>query len=182
MFKDNLANKIIKKISSKEIFSCKWYKLKHDKLILPNGKKGDYFYIHKKGCVMIIAIENNNIILTEQYRYLSKKNSIELPAGGFDNGNPKFHAQREFEEETGYRAKYWKKIGIFYPYNGISNEICHVFLAKNLIKTKVNPDETEFIKIIKKPVKEVYKMAEQNKITDGMTISALFLAKKYLKI
>ncbi|MDD3887275.1 MAG: NUDIX hydrolase [Patescibacteria group bacterium] len=175
-------DRIIRKVSSKEIFSCKWYKLKHDKIVLPNGKKGDYFFVDKVGSVMIIAIEDNKIILTKQYRYISKKNSLELPAGGFDNGNPKKHAQREFEEETGYKAKNWKKIGAFFPYNGISSEVSHVFLAKNLIKTKACPDETEFIDIIKKPIKEVYKMAEQNKITDGMTLVALLLAKKYLKI
>lgn len=178
MFND----KIIKKISSKIIFSCKWYKVNHDKIILPNGKKGDYFFVDKTGSVMIIAIEKNKIILTKQYRYITKKDSLELPAGGFDKGNVRKHAQRELEEETGFRAKSWKKIGTFYPYNGISSELCHVFLAKDLQATRQNLDETEFIEIIKKPIRQVYKMAEENRITDGMTISALFLAKKYLKI
>ena len=175
-------NQKIRKISSKHIFKSKWYNLDHDKIILPNKKKADYFVVRTKGSVMIIPITSDNkIILTKQLRYTSGKYSIELPAGGMKTNNSRKEAKKELEEETGYKTKLLKKIGQFYPYNGISSEICHVYLAKDLVKTKQNLDDTEFIKITKMTINQVYKLIKNNKITDGMTLASLNLAKEHLK-
>lgn len=174
--------KKIKHISTKPILKSKWYNVDHDKVILASGKRGDYYVVRTKGSVAIIALtKNNQIILTKQFRYPSNKFSIELPSGGMKTSNHKRQALEELEEETGYKAKTIKKIAEFYPMNGISSELCHVYIAKNLSKSKQNLDDTEDIQVIKKPLKEAYKIAEQNKFTDGFTIVALFLAKKYLK-
>jgi len=173
--------KKIKKTSSKKIFKSKWFDIFHDKIILPDKKKGDYYYIYTLGSVMIIPItQDNKIILTKQYRYLTGKNSIEIPGGGMKTRNSKNEAKKELEEETGYKAKNWKKVGEFYPFNGIASEKCHAYIAKDLIKTKQNLDDTEFIEVLKKPIKQVYEMIEKNEIKDGMTLAALNMARKYL--
>ena len=58
--------------------------------------------------------------------------------------------------------------------------MCHVYLAKELKFIGIKPEYTEEMKIVRIKIKDIDKMVEDKKIIDGMTISALALAKKYL--
>ena len=51
-----------KQTSSKKIFKSKWFDIFHDKIVLPDKKKGDYYYIYTLGSVMIIPITQDNKI------------------------------------------------------------------------------------------------------------------------
>jgi ADP-ribose pyrophosphatase len=172
-----------KTLSSKIIHKNPWWRLVHDKFKLPNGRIGDYFIVHTDGSAMVVPLtKDGKIILVEQYRYPIKKWNLELPAGGVKKGaSPAITAREELEEETGYRSKNMKLIGSFVPYMGVSTEVCKVFLAKDLFKTKTNHEDTENIKLKIYSIRKVYQLVEAGKIIDGMTLATLILAKKYLK-
>lgn len=170
-----------KTLSQKIIFDSKWYQLIHNKVELPTKKIIDYYVVSTNGSAMIVPVtEKGNIIFVRQYRYPIDEITIELPCGGVEQNSHLEAATYELEEEIGYKSNNLKKIGEFQPFNGVSSETCHVYLAKNLIQTKQKLEETEFIEVLERPIEEAYKMVENNEIKDGMTLAALSLARKYL--
>jgi len=68
------------------------------------------------------------------------------------------------------------------PYNGITDEICHVFIARNLKpSTEETKDEFEEFEIINLSVEEIEEQISTNKIYDGMTMASWALAKNHFK-
>jgi ADP-ribose pyrophosphatase len=170
-----------KKITSDIKFKNPWWTYVFDKCRLPNGKEYEYHYVHTSGSSFIIPVkENGKILLVNQYRYLNDRFSIEFPGGGIkENQTPEFVARKELIEETGLSGEL-EKIGYFNPYNGISDEICHVFIAKNLQPSDEEvKDEQEEFEIIELSPEEIEKKIQSNEIYDGMTMASWAIARKY---
>jgi ADP-ribose pyrophosphatase len=171
-----------KTIIHEEVFETPWMSLYHDQFEMPNGKKGNYFYMHTRGSALTIPVtDEGKILLVKQYRYLTDNASIELPCGGVKNDqNDDDAARAELVEETGYSCMKLKKAGRFIPYNGLSDEFCTVFIAKRLSFVGPNPDDTEKIEVLSASPEEVDTMIQRGKIVDGMTIAGWLLGKRFL--
>lgn len=158
-------------------------KVREDQVIKPDGTSGIYGVIELAPSVSIIALnDEDEIYLTEQYRYPTKMHSWEIPAGGSEKQPPLVAAKRELWEETGLEAKTWKQVGTFQSLNGITNEIGYVFLARDLTQTISNKQKEDGISQIKAvPLKEALHMIAQGKITDCQTIAALHQVTLLLK-
>jgi ADP-ribose pyrophosphatase len=171
-----------KKISSEVKFKNPWWTYMHDKCELPDGKDYEYHYVHTTGSSFIIPIKDNGkIILVNQYRYLNDRFSIEFPGGGIKEGQtPGQVARKELIEETGLDGDF-DKAGYFNPYNGIADEICHVFIARNLKPSdKETKDDSEEFEIFELSAEEIDRKIRTNEIYDGMTMAAWAVAKSKL--
>ena len=84
------------------------------------------------------AADGRHVILVEQYRVPLKVQCLELPAGlvGDDSAGEaaQVAAERELEEETGYRASHWRVIGEFYSSPGMVSESFTLLVATGLVK------------------------------------------------
>lgn len=84
------------------------------------------------------AVDGRHVILVEQYRVPLKMPCLELPAGlvGDENAGeaPEVAAQRELEEETGYRAADWHTVGEFYSSPGMVSESFTLLVARKLTR------------------------------------------------
>lgn len=84
------------------------------------------------------AADGRHVILAEQYRVPLKVQCLELPAGlvGDDSAGEaaQVAAERELEEETGYRASHWRAIGEFYSSPGMVSESFTLLMATGLVK------------------------------------------------
>jgi len=171
-----------KQLSSKIVIKNPWWTYKLDEFQIPNGIQGEYNYVHTNGASMIIPItKEGKIILVNQYRYLCDKESIELPCGGVKDGKSyEEMAHIELEEETGFRSNDLRYAAEFNPYNGVTNEICKVFIAKELVQSKAVPDSTEEFEILYKTPTEVDALIQTNTIWDGMTIATWGLVRSKL--
>ena len=171
-----------KTLISEEMLSTPWMSIYHRLFELPTGKKGNYYYIHTLGSSLIIPIKDNGkIVLIKQYRYLFNDVSIEIPCGGIKEGQKEDTAARaELIEETGFDCRKLKKIGEFVPYNGISDETCHVFIASGLFQVGVRPDETEQIEVFDALPEDVDRMIGKGKINDGMSIAGWTIGRNYV--
>jgi ADP-ribose pyrophosphatase len=92
-------------------------------------------------------------------------------------------AKREFQEETGYKAKKWVSLGEIYVAVSTNRAKGIVYLAEDLTKTdnnKMKEDGIESAIVISQ--KELEKQIASGEITDSKTIAAYFIAKQYLKI
>ncbi|MFA6467332.1 MAG: NUDIX hydrolase [Bacteroidota bacterium] len=171
-----------KQLSSKIVLKNPWWIYKKDVFQIPNGITGEYNYVHTNGASMIVPVTaEGKIILVNQYRYLCDKESIELPCGGVKEGKTyEETAVMELEEETGHRSNAIAFAAEFNPYNGVTNEICKVYIAKELVKTQPIPDATEEFEIMVKTPSEVDEMIRNNVFWDGMSIAAWTLVRSKL--
>ncbi|MFM7544392.1 MAG: NUDIX domain-containing protein [Ignavibacteria bacterium] len=152
-----------------------YWRYKHDRYTLPDGKKeSDYFYADSHGSTIIIPIlDDNRLIMVKQFRYLNQKTSMEFPGGGLPAGlNPDENAHKELLEETGMKAAQLINIGSFNPCNGITNELCSVYIAKQLTFIGHNADETEDIEIVNVSMDECNSLIQTGEIWDGMTLAS----------
>ncbi len=169
-------------ISSETIASGGMLTVKRDQVRLPNGNTSQREYVVHPGAVVVMPIlPNGNVILEKQFRYALNSVFIELPAGKIDAGEDILvTGQRELLEETGFTAKNWVNLGHQHPCIGYSNEIIHMYLARDLSAGAHKRDEDEHLEVINVSFGECMKMIQSGQISDGKTIVALFFADKYL--
>lgn len=167
------------KLSTEVKFTNNWWSYKVDKYTLPNGAPGEYHYAFTHGSVFIIPVTSEGkIILVKQYRYLNDRFSVEFPGGGVKSQNDhENQAYKELIEETGYEGEL-EYAGMFNPYNGVTNEICKVYIARNLIPSSAyKKDDSEEFEIYEFTPAELEKMVISNEIYDGMTLASWALVK-----
>jgi ADP-ribose pyrophosphatase len=165
------------RLSRRLFFRSPYYDFCHDRYRLPGGRTGDYYYIDIPGSSMIVPVlEGDDLVLVRQYRYLMGRMSLEFPAGGMkQDPDPLANARRELREETGFEAARWEKLGEFAPYNGASNELCHVFEAGGLVAAGSDPEPTEELEVVRVPLAQMEARIAGGEIWDGETIVAFHL-------
>lgn len=175
-----------KTLSSKYVYKNPWFRVREDAVIHPNGNKGIYGVIEKDRVVYIVAInDKNEICLVGQHRYTVDKFSWEIPAGACDGQAPLTAAKRELWEETGFKAKKWKKIGVNYVAMGIASIEAHIFLAEGLIQSgqnKMDEDGVTGIKMV--TLRQLMKEMKDGKMFDTESAAMVlyylaFIGKKY---
>ena len=168
--------------SSEKIFSGKLIDLYFDHIELPNGKLSTREWIKHPGAVCVIPIlPNGNLCLIRQYRYGPRAEFIEIPAGKLDAGeDPLVCAKRELEEEIGYSAGKLTLLTNIHPAIGFSNEKMWMYLAEDLILSKQNLDQDEFLELYPLSVNEAIDLISQGKITDVKTVIGILWLEKFL--
>ena len=113
-------------------------------------------------------------MFVRQFRYPYGEVILEIPAGKLEYGEDPFEAgKRELREETGAIAEEYTDIGKFYPTPGYCGEIIHMYAAKGLSFTDLDPDEDEFLAVEKIPLQKAVDMVLNNEIRDGKTQAAV---------
>ena len=92
---------------SEKVFSGDLLHVFKDEAVLPDASTGRREWIqHPGACAVVPLFENGDCVLIQQFRYPAQQLFWEVPAGKIDRGEDPFTtANRELEEETGYRAK-----------------------------------------------------------------------------
>lgn len=130
--------------------------------------------VHPGAVAILPILSRDKVILVRQFRYATKRELWEIPAGTLDKGEKPLHcARRELEEETGYKAKIFTKLAAFYPCPGYSSEIIHLYQATQLIKTYAHPEMDEDITIKIFSRSEIRKLLDRRKFIDAKTIIGL---------
>lgn len=161
-----------KTMKSERIYEGRIINLRVDTVELSNKKYSKREIVEHPGAVGIIAItKDDEVILVKQYRKPVEDTLLEIPAGKLEpKENPQECAIRELEEETGFATDNVEKILEFYTTPGFSNEVMHIYIAKDLKEGTVNLDDDENIQIIKLPIDEVLYKIKTGEIKDAKTI------------
>lgn len=175
-------------LSSEVVFQGPLFRVLHDKLIEPSGKRSERDVIRHNGSVVILALDKSKskkdpwIVMERQYRHAARQYLWELPAGKLDAGEDALAgAQRELEEETGYRAKKWKPLVEYYGSPGFLGESMKVFQAEGLMAGDAHPEDDEEIEFRLVKLSEVVKMIEKGAIKDGKTLCSVLLYARKLE-
>jgi ADP-ribose pyrophosphatase len=177
-----------KVLSSEVVFEGRLFRVVRDRLIEPGGKEGVRDVVRHNGSAVILAVDNSKskkdpwIVMERQYRHAANRFLWEVPAGKLDPGeDPLAGAQRELQEETGYRAKKWTELIEYYASPGFLGESMKVFLAEGLVAGDARPEEDELIELRLVKMSELLTTIEKGGIMDGKTISSVLLYARLLK-
>ena len=156
-------------------FKGKLLNVSAKKTVLPNGHKLTLEIVEHPGAVLIVPfVSKDKVIMLRQYRAVIDTYMYEFPAGTLGKEEKHSHcAYRELIEETGYKAKRIKNIGMIYPCPGYSTERIVFFTAHELTACLHRPEPDEIIEIKVMSRKEVQKLFSSGKIVDAKTICAL---------
>ena len=137
---------------------------------------------HPGAAVIVPMLDRSHIVFVRQYRRAVGRYLLELPAGTLAPGErPSVCAQRELEEEVGYRAKRLTKLGQFYAAPGFASERMVVFLAEDLRPVKAHPEPDELLTPVVLSFKEAQRKIRSGAICDAKTIIGLSWAARILR-
>ncbi len=95
--------------------------------------------------IIVPVLGHDKLVMVWNYRHAIQGWELELPAGHIENGeSPEACARRELEEETGYSAGSWKRLGWFHPSPGISSQKAYAYLARKLKRGVLHREQYEF--------------------------------------
>ncbi|MBR5973731.1 MAG: NUDIX hydrolase [Clostridiales bacterium] len=166
---------IEKTVGREVVFEGKVFSVEVKKVELYDGSISNReVVLHHGGATIVALDEDKNIFMVRQFRSPYEKVLFELPAGKLEKDeDPKECAIRELKEETGMVAESVESLGEMYATPGYCSEIIHLYLATGLSKGEGNPDDGEFLQVIKIPLSEAIDMIERNEISDAKTMVAL---------
>lgn len=163
-----------KTISEKVIHKANFMTYINVDVELPNGKIGNRDIVRHPGASAIIPfIDEDKIILVNQFRKALDRNLLEIPAGKLDKGeDPKFCAIRELVEETGYKAEEVTYLGTIATAPGFCDELIYLYKATGLSKGEKSLDDDEFTEVKVFTLEEIKEMIKSGEIIDTKTISS----------
>ncbi len=169
-----------KTLNSEYVYRGKVIDVCRDDVEISTGRKSTREVVEHSGGVVIAAQKSSDtILMVKQFRYPIKETVLELPAGKLEKGEEPFPAaQRELEEETGYRAKCWKDLGYINTTPGFCNEKLYLYYATELEFVGEHPDEGEIIQCFEYKLDEIYEKIKNGEINDAKTICGLMRAFK----
>ncbi len=172
-----------KSLSSAVVHKNPWWTYKIDKYQIPGGIAGEYHFVLTEGSSLVVPVlDDGKLVLVNQYRYLCERESVEFPCGGVKPGKSyEDMANRELEEEAGYRSNQLERVAEFNPYNGVTDEFCAVFIGRKLMKTTPKPEATEEFEIVTCSPAELDDLIRRGRIWDGMTLAAWSLVKEKIQ-
>ncbi|WP_316859011.1 NUDIX hydrolase [uncultured Cohaesibacter sp.] len=168
----------ISRLSSRLVYENRWIRLREDQVRFPGGHEGIYSVVDKVDFATIIPLhEDGRVQMVRQYRYPISGRFWELPQGSWEDApdaDPEALARGELAEETGFAAKRIEKLGEIFPAVGLLNQVCHIFLASELIAGEVAREETEQdMETEAFALDEIRAMIRKGEIKDSTTISAI---------
>ncbi|MDA8222101.1 NUDIX hydrolase [Desulfosporosinus sp.] len=170
-------NRQEERLDGEVLFEGRMLRLDRDTVRLPNGHESTREVVRHPGAVGIIAILDQQVLLVRQYRYAIAQETLEIPAGKLDPQEPPLDcAVRELREETGYRGT-MEHISTFYTTPGFTDEVMHLFLARELVWDPLTPDDDEFIGVERISWDEAVQRAKQNEFIDAKTILGILLVQ-----
>jgi ADP-ribose pyrophosphatase len=174
-------NADVKVVSSNLSYEGPLFRVYTDK-VRENGRELTRDVIRHNGSVVILAMDDAKnkrdpmIVMERQYRHAAREFLLEVPAGKMEEGEDALAAaKRELLEETGFKAKRWRKIIRYFASPGFLGEFMQVFIAEGLTLGDAQPEYDEQIEIEMMPLSRLLKMIDEGKIYDGKTLISVML-------
>ncbi len=156
-------------------------------------KEGKWEYtrrVNASGVVAVVAVtDNDELILTEQFRPAVRMKVIDLPAGlagdiiGQETEAFQIAAERELLEETGFASNDMTHIFTGPSSPGMVSEMLNVFLTTDVVrKNSGGGDDSEEIKVHLVPLSKIRKWLERKATTKTCIDLKVFTALGILQL
>ncbi len=177
----------MKLLQSRTVWEGKW-RVRVDTFRQDDGTQYERGIIEHPGAVVMVPLVEkedgrHEILMLRQYRPALEVTILELPAGTREGDEPWLEcAQRELQEETGYRAETFVSLGEVWPLPGSSNERMALFLATGLSADPLPMDIDEEIEVVPFALDELVAMSLDGRLEDAKSAVAILRAAHYLHL
>lgn len=170
----------MKIISSEKKFESPIFTVTEDRAVDPAGFEIKRAIVRHQGSAVVMPIDaRGRVLLVKQFRLPAEQYLWELPAGRIDEGETALQAaKRELKEETGYKAKTWKKLAAYYASPGFLAEKMNLFAALELTEGEPHWMGDERIEMEWMSGRQIEDMIRQGKMQDGKTLVGYLLWKR----
>ena len=174
-------------LETQDSLEVKKIRFEINRIKLPMGVEANFGIVRHPGAAIAVPITTaGEVVLLRQYRFAISRRILEFPAGTLEEGeSPLLSIKRELGEETGYQASKWDFLGEMTPCPGYSDEIIHMFLARELTELSERPsgDEDEDIEVLHMSIDELNKcIASGDELLDGKSLTAWYRACQLLSL
>jgi 8-oxo-dGTP pyrophosphatase MutT (NUDIX family) len=132
--------------------------------------------MHLADAVNVVALTpNRQVILVEQFRAGSGKDSLETPGGLLNPGeDPLIAASRELLEETGYAGDPPRLLSVAWANPSIlSSRIMTVLITNAIVVGPPRPDDNEELRVIAAPATRIPRMIASGEINHALAVQGL---------
>ena len=169
-------------LSSEMLYEGRVLNLRLDTVRLDGGQTMVREVVEHAQAVAIVPVnDRGEVLLVRQHRAGPGGPLLEIPAGTMEASEAAEEcARREIQEEVGYAAGRWERLGSFYLAPGYSTELLHLFLARDLHESRREADFDEDIQVERIGLDQALRRLTGGEPTDMKTIAGLLLAKERL--
>jgi ADP-ribose pyrophosphatase len=135
------------------------------------------------GAVIVLALDDDDRVLCLwQYRHPAQRSLVELPAGLCDGEgeSPVEVARRELREEAELEAAHWTHLATVHTSPGISAEVMHFYLARDLTEVSRGDFEPEHeeaeMEVFWAPFEELLAAVLNGSVSDGPLVTGVLMA------
>jgi len=160
---------------SEEIYHGRVITVRRD-LVEAEGTERAWDVVAHPGAVVVLAVDGEELLFVRQYRYAAGESLLELVAGTCEPGEePLSTADRELQEEAGFKAGRLTPLCEFYSAPGFCSERLHLFLAEELTPSRLPMDDDEEITLERYTLDEALRMALAGELRDAKTLAGVLL-------
>lgn len=170
-------------LASEDVFSGRVFTVSVDR-VRERGREHLREVVRHPGSAAVVAVyDDQTVALVRQYRHPTVKYLLEIPAGSRGEFEPPEEcAARELEEELGVVAGRLEKLCEFFVSPGFCAEKMWLYLARDLTETRANPEEDEFLEVVRLPLTRALELVADNEIQDAKTMIGLTFAASRLGV
>ncbi|QFU24923.1 ADP compounds hydrolase NudE [Shewanella eurypsychrophilus] len=173
-------------LGSKIVAQSRLFKIEQVDLKFSNQVERQYERMkgNNRGAVMVVPVLNGEtLLLGREYAAGTHTYELGFPKGLIDPGEEAHEAaNRELQEEIGFGAKKLTHLMEVSLAPGYFSSKMQIFIAEDLYESVLEGDEPEPIEMVPWPLNQWQSLLEQDDFSESRSISALFLAQKYLKL
>jgi ADP-ribose pyrophosphatase len=170
----------MERVSSRHVYQGRVIDVRADTLRAASGTEYVFDVVGHPGAVVVLAVDRGDLLFVRQHRYAVGAELLEVVAGTLEPGeDPETAANRELEEEAGYRAGRLTRLGAVYSAPGFCEELLQLYLAEDLRPSRRPQDEDEDCTLVRLTLDEALRLAATDRIRDSKTLATLLLYQEH---
>lgn len=167
-------------LGSRTIAEEAFLRLDRATVVTPDGTSIKRVVVAHPGAVAVVPIIGDDVIMIEQHRAAVGRPLVEIPAGKLDipGEDRRDTAERELEEEIGFRPGRLVHMIDLLTTPGFSDECITIYLATDLEAVPARPvgEEEHHSRLVRMRLEEAVQQVRAGVITDAKTVAGLLLA------
>ena len=162
-------------LSTTRHFAGRLVNVRVDRVRLPDGREATREIVEHGAAVAAVPLrDDGQVVMVRQWRQPAQRVLLEIPAGCVEPGEtPEACVNRELAEEIGCTAGRLERLFSLYLAPGYSEEVIHLYLARDLKPASAAADEDEQLEVVSLPLAEAVRRCLAGELEDAKTVAGL---------